>query len=83
MQSTIFEIRFVPFNSLDNLHQIKFQQGVKCQQEGQFSTCKGSLYNESSKKGHFSTLKNDRAGHFSIGSIFNITLARPHNEHET
>ena len=50
MQCSIFEIRLVPFNSVDNLHGIKFQQGVKFQQEGQLSTCKGSLYNDPSTK---------------------------------
>ena len=32
--------------------------------------------------GHFSTLKNDQTGHFSMGSIFNVTPAQVHKKPE-
>ena len=53
--------------------ELNFDREVKFQQKGQFLTYMGSLYNDASKKGHFSTLtsgsillKNDPRSEFTF-----------------
>ena len=45
LNTSIWTIKcsLIQLNSMDNLHGIKFRQGVKFQQKGQFSTCKGVI----------------------------------------
>ena len=92
-----FETSLVSFYSVNNLYRIKFQHGVKFQKKGKFLKCRGSLYNDSSKKhvtfqrwkvtptcpncwkvtlGHILTVEKWPGGHFSLGSIFNVTLVK-------